>query len=140
MQVIPIPCLTDNYAYIIKDNNTKLIINSITLKKMRIFEPIISVSLPAIGATAILTSEKILNKKPEKTILYPMPCVVTNGVMYPIVFQDWYINNKVIIETKNTGFLNIFICTTGNSVCSSWYINIGIKTTNIDNIPTIYAN
>ena len=25
MQVIPIPCLTDNYAYIIKDNNTKLI-------------------------------------------------------------------------------------------------------------------
>ena len=36
----------------------------------------------------------------------------------------------MIIETKNTGFLNIFICTTGNSVCTSWYINIGVKTTN----------
>ena len=25
MQVIPIPCLTDNYAYIINDNNSKIV-------------------------------------------------------------------------------------------------------------------
>ena len=25
MQITPIPCLTDNYAYIINDNNSKLV-------------------------------------------------------------------------------------------------------------------
>ena len=25
MQIIPIPCLTDNYAYIINDNNSKTV-------------------------------------------------------------------------------------------------------------------
>ena len=25
MQIIPIPCLTDNYAYVINDNNSKIV-------------------------------------------------------------------------------------------------------------------
>ena len=76
MQITPIPCLTDNYAYIIKDTNSKMI---------GVVDP--SEALPIIS---------FLNKKKLYLISFPY------DILYNRTEYKWFLNlsEKQFLQSK----------------------------------------